>query len=302
MPIVIDKDLPAYKILTDERIFVMDSGRAFSQDIRPIEIAILNLMPTKETTETQFMRLLSNSPLQVNVTLLRTSSYTPTHTGAEHLERFYKNFKDVKDKKFDGMIITGAPVENLDFEEVAYWDEMKSIFDWTKTNVTSTIFICWGALAALYYFYGVKKRPLKKKCFGVFTHRRIATDTPDALMRGISDEFHMPHSRHSVIYSSDVKKVKELQILAKSQRAGASIIKSLDGKQVFVTGHMEYDREILKNEYERDKAKGLDIQPPLNYFKDKSKTGIKMNWSSTANLFYINWLNYYVYQVTPYEL
>lgn len=302
MPIVIDKDIPAYKILTDERIFVMDSGRAFSQDIRPIEIAILNLMPTKETTETQFMRLLSNSPLQVNITLIRTSSYTPTHTGAEHLERFYSNFSDVKDKRFDGMIITGAPVENLEFEDVAYWEEMKNIFEWTKTNVTSTIFICWGALAALYYFYGVKKRPLKEKCFGVFAHKKINYDTPDPLMRGISDEFHMPHSRHSVILTQDVMRVKQLQLLAHSSKAGASIIKSIDGRQVFVTGHMEYDREVLKNEYERDKAKGLDIKPPANYFADRDMKTIKMNWSSTANLFYINWLNYYVYQVTPYKL
>ncbi len=302
MPIVIDKDIPAYKILTDERIFVMDSGRAFTQDIRPIEIAILNLMPTKETTETQFMRLLSNSPLQVNITLIRTSSYTPTHTGAEHLERFYKNFEDVKGKRFDGMIITGAPVENLEFEDVAYWEEMKEIFDWTSTNVTSTLFICWGALAALNYFYGVKKYPLKEKCFGVFAHKKIAYDTPDPLMRGISDEFHMPQSRHSVVYTKDIKKIKSLQLLAQSAKAGAGIIKSVDGKRVFVTGHMEYDREVLKNEYERDKAKGLDIKPPVNYFADKNKTQIKMNWASTANLFYINWLNYYVYQVTPYKL
>lgn len=302
MPIVIDKDIPAYKILTDERIFVMDSGRAFSQDIRPIEIAILNLMPTKETTETQFMRLLSNSPLQVNITLLRTSSYTPSHTGSEHLERFYKNFEDVKGNKFDGMIITGAPVENLEFEDVAYWEELKGIFDWTKTNVTSTIFICWGALAALHYFYGLDKHPLEKKCFGVFAHQRVATDEPDPLMRGISDEFHMPHSRHSVVRIGDVERVKDLQLLAYSDEAGAGIIKSTDGKQVFVLGHMEYDREVLKDEYERDLKKGLDIDPPLHYFADESRTTIKMVWSSTANLFYINWLNYYVYQVTPYNI
>ena len=302
MPIVIDKDLPAYKILTDERIFVMDSGRAFSQDIRPIEIAILNLMPTKETTEAQFMRLLSNSPLQVNITLIRTSSYTPSHTGAEHLERFYKNFDDVKDSKFDGMIITGAPVENMDFEDVAYWDELKGILDWTKTNVTSTIFICWGAQAALYHFYGVKKHALKKKCFGVFTHKRVGSDIPDALMRGISDEFHMPHSRHSAVYIKDIEKIDALQLLAYSTRAGAGIIKSRDGRQVFVIGHMEYDKDVLQNEYERDLAKGMDIQPPLNYYADKNRTKINMKWSSTANLFYMNWLNYYVYQVTPYKL
>lgn len=302
MPIVIDKDIPAYKILTDEHIFVMDSGRAFSQDIRPIEIAILNLMPTKEDTETQFMRLLSNSPLQVNITLIRTSSYTPVHTGAEHLERFYKNFDDVKDKRFDGMIITGAPVENMRFEDVAYWDELKGIFDWTKSNVTSTIFICWGAFAALYYFYGVEKLPLDKKCFGVFAHRKIKSDSTEPLMRGISDEFHMPHSRHSDIDVGSIKRIDGLELLAQSPEAGAGIIKSADGKQVFVTGHMEYDRYVLKKEYERDLSKGLQIDKPQNYFADGQIKEINMNWSSTANLFYINWLNYYVYQVTPYKL
>ena len=302
MPIVIDKDIPAYKILTGERIFVMDSDRATLQDIRPIEIAILNLMPTKETTETQFMRLLSNSPLQVNITLIRTATYNPTHTEAAHLERFYKNFSDIRGRRFDGMIITGAPVENMEFEDVAYWRELEDIFDWTRTNVTSTIFICWGAQAALHYFYGIKKHPLKEKCFGIFAHQRVRDGSIEPLMRGISDEFHMPHSRYTIIYAEDIKNVPELKILAYSKRAGASIIKSLDNKQVFVTGHMEYDRDTLKNEYERDKAKGLPIKPPVNYFADKDMKEVKMNWSSTSNLFYINWLNYYVYQVTPYKL
>lgn len=302
MPIVIDKDIPAYKILTEERLFVMDKERATSQEIRPIEIALLNLMPTKETTETQFMRLLSNSALQVNITLIKTSSYKSTHTKESHLARFYKSFKEVKSRRFDGMIITGAPVENMEFEDVAYWKELTEILDWTKTNVTSTMFICWGAQAALYYFYGIKKHPLKEKCFGIFAHQKVQFDEVDPLMRGISDEFHMPHSRHTLIYAEDIKNVPELKILAYSKRAGASIVKSVDGKQVFVTGHMEYDRDTLKNEYERDKAKGLDIKPPANYFADKEMTKIKMNWSSTSNLFYINWLNYYVYQVTPYKL
>ena len=301
MPIVIDKNLPAYKILTGEKIFVMDTDRADVQDIRPIEIAILNLMPTKETTETQFMRLLSNSPLQVNVTLVRTQTYNPTHVEAEYLSRFYKNFEEIKSKKFDGMIITGAPVENMEFEDVAYWEELKEILDWTTTNVTSTLFICWGAQAGLHYFYGIKKHYLKEKCFGIFAHQRVFDGSPEPLMRGISDEFHMPHSRHTVIYADDIKKVKDLKILAYSKRAGASIIKSLDNRRVFVTGHMEYDRETLKREYERDKQKGLPIRPPENYFTDKNMTKVKMNWSSTANLFYINWLNYYVYQVTPYK-
>ena len=302
MPIVIDRDIPAFKILTVERCFVMDKERAHSQEIRPIEIAILNLMPTKETTETQFMRLLSNSPLQVNITLIKTATYKSTHTEQQHLERFYKNFQDIKEQRFDGLIVTGAPVENMEFEEVAYWEEFKEILDWTNTHVTSTLFICWGAQAALHYFYGIKKHPLKQKCFGIFAHQRIRGDKPEPLMRGISDEFHMPHSRHTVVYAEDIKHIKELEILAYSKRAGASIIKSSDNKRVFVMGHMEYDRDTLKNEYERDKAKGLDIQPPVNYFKDSTHTAVKMNWTSTANLFYINWLNYYVYQVTPYVL
>ncbi len=302
MPIVIDRDIHALKILTGERCFVMDKERAHSQEIRPIEIAILNLMPTKETTETQFMRLLSNSPLQVNITLIKTATYKSTHTEQQHLERFYKNFQDIKEQRFDGLIVTGAPVENMEFEEVAYWEEFKEILDWTNTHVTSTLFICWGAQAALHYFYGIKKHPLKQKCFGIFAHQRIRGDKPEPLMRGISDEFHMPHSRHTVVYAEDIKHIKELEILAYSKRAGASIIKSSDNKRVFVMGHMEYDRDTLKNEYERDKAKGLDIQPPVNYFKDSTHTAVKMNWTSTANLFYINWLNYYVYQVTPYVL
>ena len=302
MPIVINKELPAYRILTDEKIFVMDSERAFLQEIRPIEIAILNLMPTKETTETQFMRLLSNSPLQVNISLVKTSTYNATHTDKSHLDRFYKSFTEIKARKFDGMIITGAPVENMDFEKVAYWKELEEILDWTKTNVTSTLFICWGAQAALHYFYGIKKHPLKEKCFGIFAHRRIRDGVAEPLMRGISDEFHMPHSRHTIIYAKDILHINELRILAYSKRAGASIIKSCDNRQVFVTGHMEYDRDTLKKEYERDLSKGLNIKPPANYFADKDLTEVKMNWSSTANLFYINWLNYYVYQVTPYDI
>lgn len=301
MPIVIDKDIPAFKILEGERIFVMDKQRAYSQDIRPVEIAILNLMPTKETTETQFMRLLSNSPLQVNVTLIKTETYKSTHVQESHLEKFYKNFSDVKQSRFDGLIITGAPVENLQFEDVAYWKELKEILLWTESSVTSTLFICWGAQAALHYFYGVEKHPLKKKCFGIFSHQRVDSGEVEPLMRGISDEFYMPHSRHTVIYADEIKGIDGLKILAYSKRAGASIIRSSDYRKVFVTGHMEYDRETLKNEYERDKAKGLTINPPVNYFADKAQTKIKMNWTSTANLFYINWLNYCVYQLTPYD-
>ena len=302
MPIVIDKDIPAYKILTGERIFVMDKERAVAQNIRPIEIAILNLMPTKETTETQFMRLLSNSPLQINITLIKTSTYKATHVDKRHLDRFYKSFDEVKGQKFDGMIITGAPLENMAFEKVAYWKELEEIFDWTKSNVTSTIFICWGAQAALYHFYGINKHTLKEKCLGIFAHQRIRDGVSEQIMRGISDEFHMPHSRHTIIYAKDILNIRGLKILAYSKKAGASVIKSSDNRQVFVTGHMEYDRNTLKNEYERDIAAGLDIKPPVNYFADKNLTEVKMNWTSTANLFYINWLNYYVYQVTPYDI
>ena len=285
MPIVIDGALPAYKILSGEKIFVMDKTRAVSQDIRPIEIAVLNLMPTKEETETQFMRLLSNSPLQVNVTLLSTESYHSTHTAEGYLGKFYKSFRDVEKKHFDGMIVTGAPVEQMEFSSVAYWDELKRIFAYTKTNVTSTIFICWGAMAALHYFYGLKKYPLKKKLFGVFTHHKVLYEQPEPLMRGISDEFHMPHSRHSTVKVSDVRKIPELKILATSARAGASVIASKDDRRVFVFGHMEYDRDTLKREYERDVGKGLPIQKPYSYFADKECTKVKMNWTSTANLF-----------------
>ncbi len=300
MPIVIDKNIPAYSVLNAERIFVMDKERAGSQDIRPIEIAILNLMPTKKETETQFMRLLSNSPLQVNITLIHTESYRSKNTEAEYLERFYQPFEKIKDRHFDGMIVTGAPLEDLDFSSVAYWEELTKLFEFTRTNVTSTIFICWGAMAALNYFYGVPKYSLPRKMFGVFAHRKVHFDTPDPLMRGISDEFHMCHSRHSAIRESDIKKDKRLKILARSHRAGVSMITNQDHSQIFVLGHMEYDRDTLKREYERDLSKGLAIEKPFCYFADKNGNEIKMNWSSSSNLFYNNWLNF-VYQTTPYR-
>ena len=300
MPIVIDKNIPAYSVLNEERIFVMDKERAGSQDIRPIEIAILNLMPTKKETETQFMRLLSNSPLQVNVTLIHTASYRSKNTEAEYLERFYQPFETIKDRHFDGMIVTGAPLEDLDFSDVAYWDELTKLFEFTRTNVTSTIFICWGAMAALNYFYGIQKHPLSRKMFGVFAHKKIHFDTPDPLMRGISDEFHMCHSRHSAVRESDIKKDDRLKILADSHRAGVSVITNLDHAQIFVLGHMEYDRDTLKREYERDLSKGLSIEKPFCYFADRDRKEIKMNWSSSSNLFYNNWLNF-VYQTTPYR-
>ena len=303
MPIVIPQDIPAYKTLIEERLFIMSKERSATQDIRPIEIAILNLMPTKIVTETQLMRLLSNSPLQINVTLIGTESYTGTHTPLEHLQKFYKPFSEVKNKKFDGMIITGAPVENLEFEDVLYWKELTEIFDFSKTNVTSTIFICWGAQAALYYFYGIQKHPLKNKLFGVYPHEKVVKN--EVLLKGVDDVFYMPHSRHTTINSEDVENSKNLTLLCKSNEAGASVIKSNDDKFIFILGHAEYDRETLKLEYERDLKKGLDILEPDNYFKNGYQDGkgeILMNWSATANLLYVNWLNYYVYQITPYDV
>lgn len=300
MPIVIDRNIPAYSVLSGERIVVMDKERAGTQDIRPIEIALLNLMPTKIETETQFMRLLSNSPLQVNITLIHTESYRSKNTEADYLERFYQPFEKLKNKHFDGMIVTGAPVEDLDFSDVAYWEELTRLFDFTKTNVTSTIFICWGAMAALYHFYGIEKYPLPRKLFGVFAHKKEHFQSPDPLMRGISDEFHMCHSRHSAVRERDIRKDGRLKVLATSHRAGAAVVCNSDHSQIFVLGHMEYDRDTLKKEYERDLNKGLPIDKPFCYFADKEQTRVNMNWSSTANLFYNNWLNF-VYQTTPYK-
>ena len=302
MPIVISKDLPAYKTLTEENIFAITKNRAESQDIRPIEIAILNLMPTKIATETQLLRLLSNSPLQTNITLVSTESYVGKNTPQEHLEKFYKPFSQIKNRKFDGMIITGAPVENYNFEEVKYWGELEEIMEFAKTNVTSTIFICWGAQAALHYYYGVEKHPLEEKLFGVFKHKKMVEY--DKLLKGIDDEFYMPHSRHTTVFVEDIEKIKKLKVLARSDEAGATIVKSTDDKFIFIFGHTEYDRETLKNEYERDLQKGLPIKEPANYFKNGYQDGkgeINMCWSSTANLIYSNWLNYYVYQITPYD-
>ena len=301
MPIVIPQDIPAYSVLKEENIFVMNSERAYSQDIRPLEIAILNLMPTKVETETQFMRLLSNSPLQVNVTLIYTKSYKSKNTAAAHLDRFYKSFDDIKNKHFDGMIITGAPVETLPFEEVKYWNELKKIFDYADRNVTSTIYICWGAQAALYYYYGIEKRLLPEKLFGIFSHKKFL-EQHDPLLKGIDDVFNVPHSRHTTVWEEDVDKVGDLIRLSHSDYTGLSIAKSKDNKKIFLTGHMEYDRDTLKKEYERDLAKGLPIKPPANYFTDETCTAVNVTWTSAANLFYTNWLNYYVYQVTPYHL
>ena len=300
MPIVISRDIPAYAALKAENIFVMNDERAFTQDIRPLEIAILNLMPTKVETETQFMRLLSNSPLQVNITLVYTESYKSKNTAAAHLERFYKKFDDIKHKHFDGMIITGAPVETMPFEEVAYWKELTKIFYFADSHVTSTIYICWGAQAALYYHYGIQKYLLPTKLFGIFPHKKLI-DQHDPLLKGIDDVFYIPHSRHTSVKLEDVKKVEDLVVLSESEYTGLSIAKSKDNKKIFLTGHMEYDRDTLKKEYERDVARGLPIHPPVNYFTDETCTDVRLTWSSAANLFYTNWLNYYVYQVTPFH-
>ena len=299
MPIIIPKDIPAYSTLLGENIFVMNNERAMAQDIRPIEIAILNLMPTKIETETQLIRLLSNSPLQIRVTLIGTESYVGKHTPLGHLQRFYKTFSEVKNQHFDGMIITGAPVEMMEFDEVKYWRELTEILDFANTNVQSTIFICWGAQAAMHYYYGLNKTVLDKKLFGVFKHKKFVNFDP--LLKGTDEEFYMPHSRHTTVDIEDIKKVEDLLILAGSDKIGASVVRSRDGRRIFLMGHMEYDKDTLKNEYYRDLNKGLPIDPPENYFKDEEKTRVVPNWYSVANLIYSNWLNYYVYQVTPYN-
>jgi len=300
MPIIVHKDIPAFKILTEENIFAMNEVRASTQDIRPLEIAILNLMPTKIVTETQLMRLLSNSPLQVNITLISTTSYVGTHTSQEHLHKFYKSFNEIKNQKFDGMIVTGAPVEEMDFNDVKYWKELEEIFEFTRVNVTSTIFICWGAQAALHYFYGIEKHPLEKKLFGIYLTKKTAQF--EKLLKGTDDRFYMPHSRHTYIKEEDIKGNKDLVLIATSEEAGATIARSKDDKFIFIMGHAEYDRDTLELEYLRDLGKGLKIDPPKNYYLNGKDGEINMCWTSTANLIYMNWLNHYVYQITPYAI
>ena len=299
MPIVIPKALPAYKILSEENIFVMGDVRAETQDIRPIELAIVNLMPTKIETETQLLRLISNSPLQVKVTLIKTDSYTPTHVSGEHLSRFYKNFDEIRDRRFDGLIITGAPVETLEFEEVKYWKELTEIMDWAEKAVTSTLFICWGAQAGLYYHYGIKKHLLPKKLFGIY--KNSAVNPYDPLLKGMDDVFNIPMSRHTEIDQAAAQAVPELEILARGKECGISILKSRDDKKIFLTGHSEYDRDTLYKEYTRDLDKGEPIEPPVNYFTERGDA-VNVSWKSAANLIFYNWLNYYVYQVTPYDI
>lgn len=301
MPIRIPDSLPARQILESENVFVMSETRALQQDIRPLRILILNLMPTKITTETQLLRCLSNSPLQVDVEFLHTSTHISKNTPNEHLSTFYKSFDEVKDHKYDGMIITGAPVEQMQFEQVDYWDELVQIMDWTRTNVTNTFHICWGAQAGLYYHYGINKHPLSQKMFGIYKHNVINPQEP--LMRGFDDYFFAPHSRHTAVSSEDIRSNEELRLLAESNEAGAYIIISADRRQIFVTGHSEYDRDTLKGEYVRDLGRGLEIQQPVNYFPGGDASAIPtVTWRAHAHLLYTNWLNYYVYQATPYNL
>jgi len=300
MPIKIDSDLPACKVLESENIFVMTGSRAVSQDIRPLKIAIVNLMPTKVTTETQLLRLLGNTPLQIEISLVQMENHVSKNVGTDHLEKFYINSSDVFKHKFDGMIITGAPVEQIPFEDVDYWNDLCKIMDYAKTNVFSTLYICWGAQAGLYHHYGVPKYALDQKMFGIYKNKR--STGPDPLLRGFDDLFPIPQSRHTTIKKEDIVKHDDLVILAENDSIGPTIIKTKDNRAIFMTGHLEYDSETLKTEYFRDVDKGLEINLPINYFPydDPSKEPYS-SWRSTAHLFYSNWLNYYVYQETPFN-
>jgi homoserine O-succinyltransferase/O-acetyltransferase len=301
MPIKIPNNLPAAEILKSENIFVMDEERAFHQDIRPLKILILNLMPTKEVTETQILRLLSNTALQVEVKLLQPRTYIPKNTSSEHLLAFYNSFEEIKEEKYDGLIITGAPVEKMKFEDVDYWEELTQIMEWSKTNVTSTFHICWAAQAGLYYHYGIPKFDTKEKVFGVFEH--TIKKNNELLLRGFDDRFFAPHSRHTEIRQESLEKNNELVVLSQSEAAGVYLVISKDGKQIYVTGHSEYDPNTLANEYKRDISKGLKIKLPENYFVDDNPDNPPVvKWRGHANLLFSNWLNYYVYQETPYDL
>ena len=301
MPIQIPNDLPAAGILQRENIFVMTQTRATTQDIRPLEIVVLNLMPTKITTETQLTRLLGNTPLQVKLELMHTTSHQSKNVSPEHLLTFYKSFDELKNRKFDGMVITGAPVEQMPFEEVDYWPELCEIMEWSKTNVHSTFHICWGAQAGLYYHYGVRKHELPQKLFGVYEHQ--ADYKRSILLRGFDDHFWVPHSRHTTVLREDIEAIPELKIIASSPDAGVYAVMSKGGRHIFVTGHSEYDPETLQKEYLRDKNLGLPIQPPANYFPDDDDTREPVvRWRGHANLLFSNWLNYFVYQTTPYDI
>ena len=301
MPIEIPNDLPAAGILQQENIFVMTEQRATTQQIRPLEIVLLNLMPTKIVTETQLSRLLGNTPLQVHLELMHTSSHKSKNISAEHLLTFYKSFDELKDRKFDGMVITGAPVELMEFEDVDYWPELCQIMEWSKTNVHSTFHICWGAQAGLYYHYGVQKHNLPEKLFGVYPHK--ADYKRSILLRGFDDTFYVPHSRHTTVYREDIEAIPGLKVLASSQQAGVYAVMNKQGRQIFVTGHSEYDADTLRKEYLRDKNLGLPIHVPENYFPGDDDTQEPVvNWRGHANLLFSNWLNYFVYQTTPYDL
>ena len=301
MPIKIPNNLPAVNILAKENIFVMNEARALSQDIRPLKFVIVNLMPTKIETETQLLRLLSNTPLQMEVTLLKMDSYVSKNISEEHMQNFYKTFNDIKDEKFDGLIITGAPVETLEFEKVDYWKELTEILEWSNKHVFSTLYICWGAQAGLYYHYGIKKYPLNEKLFGIYPLK--LDDSNIALFRGFDEIFYMPQSRHTEVKEEDINKVQELEILSKSPEAGVSIVRTKDKRRRFVTGHMEYDRMTLANEYERDIKLGKEISVPFNYYPEDNPEEIPLfKWRGHANLFFINWINHHVYQETPYNL
>jgi len=301
MPINVPDNLPARKVLEGENIFVVTQSFAIKQDIRPLEILILNLMPDKITTETQLLRLLGNTPIQTHITFIHPKSHESKNTSSDHLGSFYKHFEDIKDKKFDGLIITGAPVENLKFEEVDYWEELKGVMEWSKQNVTSTFHICWAAQAGLYYHYGIKKYLLPKKMFGVFPHTKNRKHVK--ILRGFDDVFYVPQSRHTEVKKEDILKVKEIEVLSESEESGVYLVASMDGKQFFSTGHSEYDPFSLKNEYDRDIAKGMSMQIPKNYYPgdDPSKDPI-VKWRAHANLLFCNWLNYCVYQEMPNEL
>lgn len=301
MPLILPDSLPAVETLRSENVFVMKTARARHQDIRPLEILILNLMPLKIKTEKHLLRTLSNSPLQVNVTLMHTESYTGKNTHISHLNKFYTTFSKIRENKYDGMIITGAPVEQMHFTDVAYWSELTGILDWTKTHVTSTLHICWAAQAGLYHHFGIKKYATSKKIFGVFKHK--ISDPSIPLVRGFDDEYYAPHSRHTEIKTGDIKKVKGLRVISDSQDAGVYIVANRSGSQIFVTGHSEYDPYTLKEEYDRDASLGLKIEVPRNYFPDDDPRKLpKVTWRSHGSLLFSNWLNYYVYQETPYDI
>lgn len=301
MPLRIPDKLPAINILKKENIFVMDDTRAHTQDIRPLKIIILNLMPLKITTETDLVRLLSNTPLQIDVTFLKLKSHTPKNTPIEHMMMFYKGFEALENEKFDGMIITGAPVENYEYEEVGYWKEITGIFEWAKSHVTSTLYICWAAQAGLYYHYGVPKYPLKKKMFGIFEQHCLEPLLP--IFRGFDDMFYMPHSRHTEIRKEDILKDTRLSLIAESDESGASVIMANGGREFFITGHMEYAPNTLDQEYRRDMGKRDDVDMPKNYYRDDNpENGPVVRWRAHANLFFTNWINYYVYQETPFDI